>query len=138
MTEAKAVAEKAQHDALMQAQLAKQQLKSVIGGGPTVTAQGCKCAQSCVAAGDNMMSGGHKWCITEGVCGSSMGDGRFFDICPTPTKKRCTCREEWMTRGHAVVGCTEERSRARPWCKVREVGCGKQNGDGAWWDYCKK
>ena len=68
LSQAKAAAEKAQHDALMQANLAKQQLHTIIGGGPRVTTQGCQCAKSfdyqgssyhgCIPAGDNMMAQG--------------------------------------------------------------------------------
>jgi len=148
LTDAKDAAEKAQHDALMQAALAKQQLHSVIGGAQDITTMGCQCKKDfdyqgktyhgCIAAGDNMMAGGKNWCVTEGMCGSSLGDGQFFDTCPIPTKRGCSCRRNWMTKGHSVIGCTEERSAGKPWCKVREAGCGEQNGDGAWWDYCKK
>ncbi|EKX32366.1 hypothetical protein GUITHDRAFT_148681 [Guillardia theta CCMP2712] len=79
---------------------------------------------------------GKKWCVVEGTCGSSLGDGQFFDTCAPITEKGCSCRNSFMTKGHLVTGCTEERSQGQPWCKVRETGCGQQNADGAWWDFC--
>lgn len=38
------------------------------------------------------------WCVTEGMCGSSLGDGQFFDTCAIPTKRGCSCRRSWMTK----------------------------------------
>ncbi len=97
MSTAKEAALEAQKKARMEADLAKQQLRSVIGGAQDFTTQGCKCTaeyeyngalqKGCIRAGGNMMAGGKVWCVTVGMCGSSLGDGRFFDTCPIATKR---------------------------------------------------
>jgi len=57
-----------------------------------------------INTGENMMAGGKKWCVTDGMCGSSLGDGQFFDTCAIPTTRGCSCRRDWMTKGSPVDG----------------------------------
>ena len=45
-----------------------------------------------------MLVCGQNWCVTEGMCGSSLGDGQFFDTCAIPTTRGCSCRRNWMTK----------------------------------------
>ena len=46
----------------------------------------------------SVMAGGKVWCVTVGMCASSIVDGRFFDTCPIATKRGCSCRTSWMTK----------------------------------------
>jgi hypothetical protein len=126
---------------------ARQQLRAVQGG-KGVTLNGCKClpvfkfkgrpSHSCVS--DASVGDGEPFCIVQGeFCGTEMpdGSGQRCDQCAIPTKRRCSCTPEWVTNGQTQKGCSEFNSKGKPWCKVREDGCGEVNGDGAWWDYCK-
>lgn len=37
----------------------------------------------------------------------------------------------WVSNGKTYTGCSEINSAGKPWCKVREKGCGSVNGEGA-------
>jgi len=63
-----------------------------------------KVIMSHINTGENMMAGGKKWCVTDGMCGSALGDGQFFDTCAIPTTRGCSCRRDWMTKGNPVDG----------------------------------
>jgi len=57
-----------------------------------------------------------------------MQDGQRIDECALPTKRGCSCVPSWVSNGKTYTGCSEINSSGKPWCKVREKGCGDVNG----------
>ena len=55
-------------------------------------------------------------------------DGQRIDECALPTKRSCSCVPSWVSNGKTYTGCSEINSPGKPWCKVREKGCGDVNG----------